>query len=81
MVVDRIVAMVVVINSVSDVFSSVDFIIGCFDCPITGVRLQPTVLLQLNRMINKNEAANASITFEEIVMVMIKKLIILSIRH
>lgn len=47
-----------------------------FDCPITGVRLQPTVLLQLNRMINKNEAANASITSEEIVMVMIKKIII-----
>ena len=26
--------------------------IGCFNCPITGVRLQPTVLLQLYRVIN-----------------------------
>ena len=45
--------------------------IGCFNCPITGVRLQPTVRLQLYRMISVNEAANAPIIFEEFVMVMI----------
>ena len=33
--------------------------IGCFNCPITGVQLQ------------KNRAANAPITFKEIVTVMI----------
>ena len=26
--------------------------IGCFNCPITGVRIQPTALLQLYRVIN-----------------------------
>ena len=46
--------------------------IGCFNCPGTGIRLQPTVRLQLYRMISKkNEGANAPIIFEEFVMVMI----------
>ena len=50
--------------------------IGCFNCPIRGVQLQPTVdytvLLQLYRMIKEKKAANALITFEEIVMDMIR---------
>ena len=45
--------------------------IGCFGCLITDVQLQPTVRLQLYRRISKNEGANAPITFEEIVMVVI----------
>ena len=38
--------------------------VGCFNCPITGVRLQPTVRLQLFRMISekKKKAATAPIT-------------------
>ena len=49
--------------------------IGCFNCPLTGVQLQPTVRLQLYRMISENGAADAPITFEEIVMVMIMDVI------
>ena len=44
--------------------------IGSCNCPITGVRLQTTVRLQLN--IEKNTAVYAPTTFEEIVIVMIK---------
>ena len=29
--------------------------VGCFNCPITGVRLQPTVRLQLFRMISEKK--------------------------
>ena len=48
--------------------------IGCLNCPITGVRLQPNVRLQLYRVISelKYKAADAAITFEEIVMIVIK---------
>ena len=49
--------------------------IGCFNYPIVGVKLQPPVWLQPYRMIVKNKAANAPITFEKIVMVMIKAII------
>ena len=45
--------------------------IGCFNCLITDVRFQPIVRLQLYRMISENEAADAPITFEEIVVVII----------
>ena len=50
--------------------------IGCFNCPITGVRLQPTVdntvRLQLYRGLVIHKAADAPITFKEIVKVMSK---------
>ena len=56
--------------------------IGCFNCPIICVRLQPIVRLHVSdysqlsnynytEWLMKNKAANAPITFEEIVMVMI----------
>ena len=45
--------------------------IGSCDYPITGVRLQPTVRLQLCRL-EQNTAVYALVTFEEIVIVMIK---------
>ena len=49
--------------------------IGCFNCLITGVRLQPIVQLQLCRVISGiHKGADAPITFEEIVMVMINTL-------
>ena len=52
------------------------------NCPTTGVRLQPTVRLQVSdysqlsdynftEWLVRNKAANASITFEKIAMVMI----------
>ena len=44
-------------------------IIDCFNCPMTGVRLQ------LYRMIRENEVANSPITFEEFVMFMISNVI------
>ena len=50
-------------------------IYDCFNCPMTGGRLQPTVRLQLYRMIRENEVANAPITFEEFVMFMISDVI------
>ena len=52
--------------------------IGCLNCLITGVRLQPTMWLhclittQSTKWLVENKAATAPITFEEIVMVMIK---------
>ena len=51
--------------------------IGSCNCPITGVRLQPTVRITLSDnnfadKLEQNTAVYASITFEEIVMVMIK---------
>ena len=49
--------------------------IGCFNSPLTGVQLQPTVRLQLYRRLVKNGAADVPITFEEIVMVMITDVI------
>ena len=46
--------------------------IGSCNCPITGVRLQPTVRLQFCRLITpKYSSFYAPITFEEIVIVMI----------
>ena len=49
--------------------------IGLCNCPITGVRLQPTVQLQLCRLINaKYSSLYAPTTLEEIVMVMKLKL-------
>ena len=39
--------------------------IGCFNCPITGIRLQ------LYRVIGEIKAGDVPITFEEIVMVVI----------
>ena len=45
--------------------------IGCFNCPIAGIRLQPTVRLQLCKLLVKCKAADAPIPFEEFVMVMI----------
>ena len=46
--------------------------IGCFNCPITGVRLRPTVRLHCPiTILQKNKTATVPITFEEIVMVMI----------
>ena len=39
--------------------------IGCFNCPITGIRLQ------LYRVISEIKAGDVPITFEEIVMVVI----------
>ena len=50
--------------------------IGLCNCPITGVRLQPNVRLQLCRLINANTAVYAPITFAEIVMVMINMKIV-----
>ena len=50
--------------------------IGLCNCPITGVRLQPTVRLQLCRLINANTAVYSPITFEEIVMVMINRILL-----
>ena len=51
--------------------------IGSCNCPITGVRLQPTVrlhcpitTLQVN-LLEQTTAIHAPITFEEIVIVMI----------
>ena len=56
--------------------------IGCFNCPITGVRLQPTSRLQLSKMISeKNKPANAAITFEVIVMVMVLIIIFESVNR
>ena len=58
--------------------------IGCFNCPITGVRLQPsdysqlshhTVQLHLYRVIVKYKAAGAPIKFVEIVTIMISLVI------
>ena len=51
-------------------------IIGLCNCPITGVRLQPTVRLHcpiktLQIILMQNTAVYVPITFEEIVMVMI----------
>ena len=59
--------------------------IRCFNCPITSIRLKPTVQLccPIKAVQNetwKNEAANAPITFEEIAMVMISAWIACS-RH
>ena len=52
---------------------------GCLKCPITGVWLQPTVHLPFTPSnhsctegLVKNKAANTPITFEEMVMVMIR---------
>ena len=53
--------------------------IGCFNCPITGVRLQvfdyrcpiTGIRLQLYRVISEIKAGDVPITFEEIVMVVI----------
>ena len=47
--------------------------IGCFNCPITGVRLQPTVRFHCPMTIVQNKAANTPIAYEEIVMVMMKQ--------
>ena len=53
--------------------------IGCFNCPITGVRLQvfdyrcpiTGIRLQMYRVISEIKAGDVSITFEEIVVVII----------
>ena len=53
--------------------------IGCFNCPITGVRLQvfdyrcpiTGIRLQLYRVISEIKAGDVPITFEEIVVVII----------
>ena len=55
--------------------------IGLCNCPITGVRLEPTVRLHcpfttLQIKLMQNTAVNAPISFEEIVMVMIIMIII-----
>ena len=47
--------------------------IGCFNCPITGVRLQPTVRLHCPMTTVQNKKANTPIAYEEIVMVMMKQ--------
>ena len=55
--------------------------IGCFNCSITGVVLQPTVcritLSDYNstEKLVKNKAINAPNTFEEFVMIMITSII------
>ena len=54
--------------------------IGCFNCPITGFWLQVSDYSQLSNYnstewLVKNKAANAPITFEEILMVMIMQFI------
>ena len=58
--------------------------IGCFNCLITSVQVSDYsqlsncyVRLQLRRIISENKAANAPITFEEIVTVMINKAVVL----
>ena len=68
--------MVIVINFVIGGFSWVD-LIGRFSCPITGAWLQATDDYNCIEWLVKYKAADAPITFEEIVMVMIniKKLI------
>ena len=68
--------MVIVINFVIGGFSWVD-LIGRFSRPITGAWLQPTDDYNCIEWLVKYKAADAPITFEEIVMVMIniKKLI------
>ena len=45
--------MVIVVNSVNGGFSW--FVIGCFNCPITGVQLQPTVRLHCPIMTVQND--------------------------
>ena len=47
--------------------------IGCFNCPITGVRLQPTVRLHCPMTTVQNKKAYTPIAYEEIVMVMMKQ--------
>ena len=46
--------------------------IGSCNCSIAGVRLEPTVRLQFCRLIRAKTAVYVPITFEEIVIVMIK---------
>ena len=47
--------------------------IGCFNCPITANCLITLSDYNCTEWLVKNKAANAPITFEEIVMVMIKE--------
>ena len=46
--------------------------IGSCNCSIAGVRLEPTVRLQFCSLIKAKTAVYLPITFEEIVIVMIK---------
>ena len=69
-------------SSLGDHFNLLQSSVRCFNCPITGVRLQPTV--QLHRLSDfnftewlvKNEAANVPIGIEEFVMVIINPFLI-----
>ena len=63
--------MVVVINSLIGGFGW--SMIGCFNCPITGVRLRPTVRLHCPMTTVQNKTANTPIAYEGIVMVMMKQ--------
>ena len=64
--------MVIVINYVigGSLLSGLGMI-GCFNCPVIGVRSRPIVRLHLYIIIRENKATNGPITSEEIVMIMI----------
>ena len=55
--------------------------IGSCNCPIAGVRLEPTVRLQFCRLIKAKTAVYVPITFEEIVIVMIKPIFVLVFKY
>ena len=61
--------MVIVINVVTDGFSRGLKMIGSCNCPIAGVQLRLTVLLQLCRLIRAKYSSYAPITFKEISIV------------